>query len=635
VTSGPHAPTFRRTVVRRFAGTAVRLCFGVLFAAAPLAAQVPERPAPDSTRRAPAAADSAAAAARADSLARAGADSAQKALPDSLNPDSLRPVMPTLGPAPGPLPAANRYVFDADALRWSGAQTLGELLARIPGVYLVRAGWFGQAETVSYAGQGARSIELDWDGFVLDPIGADSAGFDTGRFDIGLLRRVEVEVLPTVLRVHLISDVQTVRRARTEASFATGDAATNSYRLRYLNRWRNGAGLSVGASFLGSEGPPPASASVSQLQLFGKLTWLVGDRTGIEVLFDAASISREALTRTLGGGTPVAGIDGHRNDLFVRAFTASRPDGMGLRLDAVLGSSSYGDTSRTSDSTAGQASLTAGYRAERWSVESWGRMRDGRDQADLGARAAWSPLRLLTLTGSAGRRTFLGSHSFREAALGAEFRPLDWVALHGDLRSRRLDDSLFTAADTAESPADWRAGIGITRRLFDLDVSFGHQGALTAPAFGWFRAQVPNAGAEATGTMELSWQLRLRPWLSLGGWVRNPSSRRIPFDPPTHSITALTFRSAFLPKFRRNVFDLMFRLQMEGWGRGVAGFDSTGAAIPLPGHVIFDFHVQFRLVGALIYWTMRNTQREYYSSIPGFDMPRSLQRFGIRWEFAN
>ncbi|HEY2806271.1 MAG TPA: hypothetical protein VGI92_10490, partial [Gemmatimonadales bacterium] len=107
--------------------------------------------------------DSAAASRRADSTQNPHPDQpvtprdTSKVLPDSVNPDSLRPVMPSLGNGAGPRPGETRVIFNPDELRWSGAISLGELLERIPGVFVVKAGAYGQPETVSYQGQGGAS----------------------------------------------------------------------------------------------------------------------------------------------------------------------------------------------------------------------------------------------------------------------------------------------------------------------------------------------------------------------------------------------------------------------------------------------------------------------------------------------
>jgi len=556
-------------------------------------------------------------------------------LPDSLNPDSLSPLLPPLGPPAGPLPASRRYVFDRDALRWSGALTLGELLNLVPGVFLVRAGWYGSPEAVSFAGQGAPSVELYWDGYAIDAIGSDSVGFETGRFDIGQFQRVEVEVLPTVLRVYMITDAQATRHARTETSFSSGDAQTNSYRIRYLNRWRSGLGVNVGFAFFGTPGPVTSPGKVSQLQLILRGTWMATDLAGVEFQFSGYTLSRETLTPIGGGNPPIGGVDLHRNDQFVHVFAASHPNGLGLRADAILGHSSAGDTSGIGAASADQASLTLGYRATRWSLEGWGRMRDTQNRLDVGARASWSPLRPLTLTTYARDRRLLGGGGQIELSTAAELRPLSHVALHGDLRWRQAADDMFVASDSTETVMDWTGGVALTGRLLNLDVSYGRRGAFTAPTLGVFDVLLPGVITVASNAVELSWRVQPRRWLTFSGWLRAPSTDSVPFDPPTHSLTRVTFRSAFLPTYRRGIFDLMGQVEMEAWGTGIAGFDSTGTAVPLRGRAVFNVYVGFRLVGAQLFWTMKNTQRDRYSILRGYDLPRSLQRFGIRWEFTN
>jgi hypothetical protein len=556
-------------------------------------------------------------------------------LPDSLNPDSLSPLLPPLGPPAGPLPAARRYVFDRDALHWSGALTLGELIGLVPGVFVVRAGWYGSPEAVSYTGQGATSVELYWDGFALDPIGSDSAGFDTGRFDLGQFQRVEVEVLPTVLRVYLITDEQAARRPRTEVSFSSGDASTNAYRLRYLNRWKNGLGLNVGFAYFGTPGPSTSLGKVSQFQINLGGTWMVSALAGMVFQFSSYNLQRETLTPLGGGNPPIPGLDAHRDDQFIHLFAASRPDGMGLRGDAILGNTSFGDSSATLDASSGQASLTLSYRAERWSAETWARMRDTQNPFDVGARASWSPLRPVTLTSYARNRSLLGGGGQIELATAAELRLLRSVAVRADLRWRQAADAMFVASDSTETVLDWTAGVSLTGRLLSVDASYGRRGPFTAPTLGIFEAQLPGVMTVASNAVQLSWRLQPRKWLNLSGWLRAPSTDSVPFDPPTHSLTRLTFRSAFLPKFRRGIFDLMAQLELEAWGRGISGFDSTGTSVPLRGRSVINIYLGFRLVGAQLFWVMRNSQRDRYSILRGFELPRSLQRFGIRWEFTN
>ena len=65
------------------------------------------------------------------------------------------------------------------------------------------------------------------------------------------------------------------------------------------------------------------------------------------------------------------------------------------------------------------------------------------------------------------------------------------------------------------------------------------------------------------------------------------------------------------------------------------GADSSGVPITLAGHGTLDWLVELRLIGAVIYWTMGNSQIERYETIPGAPMARATQRYGVRWEFTN
>ncbi len=613
-----------------------------LIAASPLGAQQPvprdtTRRAPDTTQAVPATQRPASST---DSTQNPRPDrpvtprDTSRALPDSTNPDSLRPLMPP-ATQPGPRPGQTRFVFGPDEIRWSGAISMSELLLQIPGVFAVKAGSYGQPETVSYMGQGGVSVELYRDGYQLDPMGEDSIGFDLSRFDIGSYQRIEVEVDPTVLRINLVTETQASLRPKTEASFATGDNNTNSYRVRYLNRWRSGAGVSLGVAYAGTQGPSTSRASSNEITISAKISWIPNDRSGVEFQAQGYNLSSDTITPLL-GGTPYLARSVRRSDIFVRAFAASRADGMGLRFESVLGSSVYGDDTHLFNRSEGQGSFTLGYRATHWSAESWTRLRDTEVPIELGAQATFAPLRVLTLSGYGRRRSTLDNQYANEASGAAELRPLHFLTVHGAVRWRELSGSLFVADPIIERISDYNGGVGLTSRLLDLDVSYTERGDFAAQPFGVFAPQVPAISPIGTDAIQVSYAFKPRRWFTISGWFRNPSGNLTSYDPPTHSVTELTFRSAFLPTYRRGVFDLEVKTQFEAWGGGIMGIDSTGThTIPLVGHSVMNWYVQFRLVGAIIYWAMRNSQFEHYTLLPGFAMPRSLQRFGIRWEFAN
>ena len=622
-------------------GRALLLAAGLAFSAR-LAAQQP-KPAPQ-----PAA--PAGAAGRPDSAVLQGrplpADSSRTtapgrrdtvpAVPDSLAPDSFSAVLPPLGPPSGPLPANGRMVFDKERLIFSGAQTLGELLLHVPGAFLVRAGWYGLPEVVHYAGQGATSIEVVWDGYVLDPLGEDSAGLDLERIPLGLFTRVEFEVLPTLIRVYLISDTQPLRRARTETAFSTGDYQTNAYRIRYLNRWRNGLGVGLGVNWFGTNGAPSTQAKSSDLTLWLKATWAPSTRMGMEWEYARFSLNRAALVDVDTRAEVLPGRRVWRQDAFLRAYAATRDDGMGLRFDALLGSSSYGDSASSVQPAIGQLAAIAGYRAVWWSAEAAVRVRDARIPLEVSVRGAATPFRALSLSAYAVRRNLIADRTSQEVGAGAALRPLPWLVLRGAVRHRDAVAVPAILTDTVQRVADWSAGLGLVSRRLDLDAGVEGHGAYDAPAYGTFAGVLPAATATAGRTMTVQLALRPAAYLTIAGWYRNPlGATGVAYEPPHHTRVAATFRSKFLPSFRRGALDILVQFGVEAWSDGVMGRDSTGAAIALDGHGTADWLVEFRLLSAVLFWSMRNSQVERYEVVPGATMARANQRYGVRWEFTN
>ncbi len=559
-------------------------------------------------------------------------------LPDSLradttDTDTVRPLLPALVPA-GPLPQGGRWVFEHDALRYLGALDLAELLAHVPGVFVVRGGWFGQTSFVAYAGQGAASVEIYWDGYRLDPIGADSSAIDLGRVSIGLARRIEVEILPTVLRVYVVSDTREFRRALTETSFATGDATTNSYLIRYLNRWRSGTGLGLGVNWFGTDGPPTTPGKVADLTIWAKATWTPTPLVGVELQLLSYAARHDSLRSVTQQGPGIPRVNENRRDAFVRGTIGGRADGLGARFDVLLGNTSYKDTlglERSLSQAAGMASV----RGTSYSAEVSARVRDGRTPLELGVRGAWAMGRRLTVSGFAISRRHAGDRGSVEAGAVGEIR-FGPLAAHGALRHRDAVARPDVLSDTAQQVGDWSTGVSYASRPLWLDVSVERHGWFEAPSWDAFSRIIPRGSAIDVTTLTTSF--RVRPWnyLTLSGWYRHPLDPiQAAYEPPHHTRVALTFRSRMLPRFRRGVFDLVLESSLEGWGDGFVGRTAAGDSVRLLGATSYNYLIEFRLVGAVLFWTLRNVGAERYELIPSFHQARAIQRFGVRWEFTN
>jgi hypothetical protein len=309
---------------------------------------------------------------------------------------------------------------------------------------------------------------------------------------------------------------------------------------------------------------------------------------------------------------------------------------MGLRFDALLGSSSYGDSASTVQPSISQVAAITAYRAVWWSAEAAVRVRDDRVPLELSVRGAATPFRRLSLSAYGLRRNLIGGRSSQEFGAGAAFRPLPWLVLHGALRHRSAVAVPAVLTDTAQVVSDWSAGVGFVSRRLDLDAGLEGHGAYDAPVYGTFAGVVPSGTVDAGRTLTVQLAVRPAAYFTIAGWYRHPLSGTVSaYEPPHHTRVAATFRSKFLPHFRRGALDVLVQFSVDAWSDGVMGRDATGATVPLDGHGTGDWLVELRLLSAVIYWNLRNSQVERYQLVPGALMARAAQRYGVRWEFTN
>jgi len=207
------------------------------------------------------------------------------------------------------------------------------------------------------------------------------------------------------------------------------------------------------------------------------------------------------------------------------------------------------------------------------------------------------------------------------------------------LRSAVGAPALLT--DTAQKVTDFSAGVSLTTRQLDLDVSLARHGVFAPAVPGTFGPIMPAYPSFAVRTATLSLAWRPRAYLTFSGWYREPLVKgkaelhTSAYEPPHHSRVWATFRSRLLPVLRRGAFDFTAEVAMEGWSRGAWGADSAGAPLLLKGATILDYRVELRLLNAALFWSIRNARGERYSVIPGLNMPVGNQTYGVRWEFTN
>lgn len=554
---------------------------------------------------------------------------------DSTGRDTVAVLMPRFAaPLPaGPLPAGTRYTFTADSFVFSNIRTLSDLLAHIPGVYVARGGFYGQAEIALYAGRGPLGLEIYWDGVPYVPLGRDSVYLDPARIPLAPLERVDVIVLPAQLRVYLVTARQRSTAPTTEVGILTGQQSIAAYRIGYQRRWRSGVGFSLIADWNTFDG----IASTSTTKFHDADVWLLTQYVPTE----RAGVSYQVLssTWTRDGGGLVDPWAFKRNDGILRAFLAPRGGDLGPRLDFAFASATLSRDSAVAGETRRQAQLTASETWARAHAAVTARVASAPRPLQFEAAFEWDPLPLLTLAADARHARYASSRTGNRVHLSAGLRLPLGLSAYGEVA--KTDDVAAPAlrGSARQQLSDVSGGVHWQAPRLTLTV-----GAARVDAF------LPDsgfaAGIEPIGTLGFSpahryvtanGSVEVAPGLRLSGWYFHPTGAGGgDFEPPQHARLSVAFHSKFWRVFQSGIFDLRGEMAMESWSRGFGGFaDSTLTPLQLGGATFAETNVEMRIAGVTIYWIYRNQNATRASYVPGLNYPRFFQFYGVRWVFAN
>ncbi len=585
-------------------------------------------------------------------LAGAGPLSAQ--VPDTLPPDSLRadavdetarflaaqeqavvrvPVMPRLA-LDGPLPPMSRTVLGRDSLEWATAETLGDLLQRVPGVFLWRGGWIGRPESPNYQGRGAAAVEYVLDGVPYLAVGPDSLSVDPSLFALSLLDRVEIERWPGLLRVYLFTSRHDRLAPRSRIAIASGDRDIARYQGSFERRTQTGPALAIGADVLDAPTGSGASSDFDRTQYWVQGGFVPHEGVGLQYQLMRLEPDRAAF---LGGSTGTdtlgAGLTGQRSDVQIRGFWRPWRSGFGPRLDLVWARTSW--TGGGVEQEVSQLGAQASWRTPTFSLAASAFRRSDWVTVDLRARAGWAPASGVSASLEVVHHDHPGD------------RATDWLGGRLGLRlplgldvagSARVGTIIATPAifsDTAQTLRDFQVMAGWHRRWLDAEVGWSRTSAFQPRGFQPY-LRVPTLGP-SPATEWLTASVRLSPlsWITLEGWYSDPRTTLPDGLPPTHSLASATLRSKFLRTFPSGIFDLKLQVSMETWGTGVIGRDATGAPITLRGATFFRNYLQMQFGSLSIYFDRVNLRGTRLTHVPGFTIPAFGSTFGVRWEFLN
>ena len=606
------------------------VCFVAACASGNLVAQQP--PPPPAPR--PAVADST----PADSASRAAR--AAKARADTIKTPTAKPYTPHSAEI-----GANRWHWNKDQLFASGALTLGELLALIPGVTLLSTGFILAPQVAAWYGD-VGHVRIYVDGIELDPIGVRNGGVsDLAMQPVWALEDVAAERSAGELRVHLRTFRVERTTPMTRTDVLTGSENINLYRGYFGKRQDNGAVL----QFAGQQFSTLSRGGLDgdALGAMARVGWARGNWS-IDATLLRQGATRNAGARFLATNPQLNAmppLSGSESMAYIRAaWRDPEVDGPWLQaMAATLSASTTHSVSNQSgvlpvssgtaaidsvDTTAvrSQYVLAGGITRSGLRLSTTDRIRSigGKAYLSPGVRAEFES-RLLTLSAFGER----GVDSTTRTDLVARFGPFSWFNVGGSISRAAPKNGSLGAAVTAsrlEAGLRWHdrwltAGV-VTRsasRLvapIELDTA---QRAVDAPA-------ATGTSVSVRGPIALGWVLDV----DLVNWDA-PG----PYRPQTQARTRLSFESSFLGRFPRGNFHLL--------AAGTYDYRST-TPVPLGTNPagqfaaaagVYSTLLEIRIGSAVISWQNRNIVGLPYETFPGYIMPRLTNVYGLRWDFWN
>jgi hypothetical protein len=553
---------------------------------------------------------------------------------DSTAPDTIEHFMPVFGPAiaPGPLPRGARWRFNVDSLVLSNITSLGDLLAHIPGVYVARGGWFGAPEIAVYGGQGPIGLEIYWDGVPYLPLGRDSVWLDPARVPLAPLETIDVEVLPSTLRVYLVSQRSSSTIPRTMVRISTGVNSIAQYRGGFAKRWPSGLGLSLAADYRNIDGMQGTSTTAfNSVDLWLKAEYIPSPRIGFSLQTLSAAWNRS------GEASLVDAWKQRRVDDVFRAFIASRADGLGSRLGlALVRSQARGDT-LAADRTLYQGILDVSETRSRASAGLTLRVQGAARPLQLDGHVAWQPLRFLTLAAE-GRRSYYGEkgHGNRAHVSGGVTLPLGF-SVRGEASVLQDFQAPVVEADSFQEATDYAGYLRWDLRRVTLEAGEVRRDPYQPLGFASGIRPVVSLGKTPKSTYA-SLFVALRPvsGVEFSGWYFDPIQGGGDFEPPTHGRFSATFYSKFWRVFKSGVFALRGEVAAESWSRSnLGGLDSSGAQRPLGPATFVETNIQLRIADFTGYWLTRNYNGMRGSYVTGLNYPKHAQYYGVQWFFRN
>jgi hypothetical protein len=537
--------------------------------------------------------------------------------------------------------AAGEWVWDRDALLREAPTSLVDLLRRIPAVATFRAGMFAQPEAAAAFGGTAGRVELEIDGYVLDPLVA--ATFDLATLPMAQIRELRVQRRLGLLRIRILTDFPEHALPYTRIEAGVGQPPANLFRGVLLAPHVALGPLGLAIERLDTDGLD-RSEPASLFSGWGKWSWTDG-RRGVQLELLSTTLQREP-------ASPWP-VERSRQDVVLRARNSFTPN---LLAEVFAGRSSIDETVPVPVQS---DTIPFDGRTRISSIQAGGRV--SFDMAQLRAAAAFRyreaeflPRTELSLEADAG---------FGVGRVGGELIHSGWdgagathFGLHGELGpflgasafgeltgGTRGARGLWHGAPTVvlTERTGWRAGISMqlgTRATGSI-AGIG----MTQDAAYPFGLPFDTAGASlATGDargVEASGRLVIIPrWLAIESWITDWSQAAgWTYLPVGSWRTALELHAVPLESGNLEILARFEGAQRSASRAFLPSRPDTELApfTSLPAHTVFNGYLQIRIIDVRVFLRWEDFAAQDIEDLPGRFHRGPRVFYGVKWNLWN
>jgi hypothetical protein len=523
----------------------------------------------------------------------------------------------------------------------SGALTVADLIERVPGVTGFRSGWLASPKYGAVNGDLNR-IKVFYDGVEMDNLDPRSPVLDLTLVELWTLESVQVERFANEVRVHVRSWRATNTDPYTRTDVFTGDENTNLYRGFYGKRWGSGAGLQLGGQQFSTRSPRfggggDALSFMARVGVARRL-WSI-DAYGVR---RSGSRSLQPTFSTT-DGLSIPAYDG-TSDLFYFRAAVGKPSG-GPWAQVTASRMQFADRSPfvtlaqaaasrlvadTTDTTVRriQYVAAAGYAQGPLRVSVTDRVRA------FDEKIFHTPSARLVVANQYGVVSAYAEHNpysrSRRADLIGRLTPVSFLAIAGAVALSEPFDSVAVTAPPAWKAARLEAGI----RLFNPWLIGGLITRDTAVLVGPAMFDTAYKAVRIGQRQGLYAGLRGQLFKDLNVDVMGTRWDSAGFYQPRYQARSeINLTTRWRSRFPSGNFGLKAALIYDY--RSEVRFPTEAGMRITPWSGITSGLLEIRILRGVASYQVRNISNMNYQLIPDFFMPRTINIYGIRWEFWN